>query len=328
MQIKEVSEITGISSYNIRFYEKMELIKPARNAENDYREYTQDDIDKLRFIRLLRSLGFSISTIQSISDNTAIAKDMINTQIGIIERRIESLHSIRELCRLILHKDLDLNPQTVDKYLEKVAVLEQNGTLFWDMLTSEVENMVMDLQNTVTGNNKQLFSILFLIDHTSDESAREKVVSTKFWCLLIKKLVVSASEFEIRCWNDETEGIEFAQKHGIPLPNPQTKELVFRGPISDLFVNALLENCLSSNGTMLWFTVNLYEGEKLILSSSHWGSEITLPGIDIERVDSIINWSKQYAEIISVDVHEDMTLDEFIQRNERNTKKIRNNFER
>ena len=39
VNIKEVEKITGISSQNIRFYEKYELVQPVRNANNGYREY-------------------------------------------------------------------------------------------------------------------------------------------------------------------------------------------------------------------------------------------------------------------------------------------------
>ena len=39
MNIKEVEKVTGISSQNIRFYEKSGLVHPDRNEENGYREY-------------------------------------------------------------------------------------------------------------------------------------------------------------------------------------------------------------------------------------------------------------------------------------------------
>lgn len=44
MNIKQAEVITGISKRNIRFYEKEKLIFPKRNSENDYREYSEEDI--------------------------------------------------------------------------------------------------------------------------------------------------------------------------------------------------------------------------------------------------------------------------------------------
>jgi len=40
MKIKDVEKRTGITSYNIRFYEKENLLIPKRNPVNGYREYT------------------------------------------------------------------------------------------------------------------------------------------------------------------------------------------------------------------------------------------------------------------------------------------------
>ena len=40
MNIKQAAEQSGVSSPNIRFYEKEGLMTPARNRGNAYRDYT------------------------------------------------------------------------------------------------------------------------------------------------------------------------------------------------------------------------------------------------------------------------------------------------
>ena len=47
MKIKDVEKQVGISKANIRFYEEEGLIHPARNQENNYREYSETDVDRL-----------------------------------------------------------------------------------------------------------------------------------------------------------------------------------------------------------------------------------------------------------------------------------------
>ena len=56
MNIREVEKETGIKKTNIRYYENAGLIKAGRNKENNYREYTSDDIELLKKIRFLRTL--------------------------------------------------------------------------------------------------------------------------------------------------------------------------------------------------------------------------------------------------------------------------------
>ncbi|MDO5651678.1 MAG: MerR family transcriptional regulator [Moraxella sp.] len=65
--IKEVSDITGISSETLRYYEKEGLIaKPAR-AANGYRLYNESQLASLRFIKTCRSLGFDLKSIESLN---------------------------------------------------------------------------------------------------------------------------------------------------------------------------------------------------------------------------------------------------------------------
>ena len=57
MKIKDVEKQVGISKANIRFYEEEGLIHPARNQENNYREYSETDVEQLQEINKLRLIG-------------------------------------------------------------------------------------------------------------------------------------------------------------------------------------------------------------------------------------------------------------------------------
>lgn len=62
MKIKEIEKRTGISSPNIRFYEAEGLVCPMRNQENNYREYSEEDMTKVGLGRkeLNRYMGFML----------------------------------------------------------------------------------------------------------------------------------------------------------------------------------------------------------------------------------------------------------------------------
>ena len=68
MRIKEVEELTGITSKNIRFYEKEGLISPKR-SENGYRDYSNEDIEILKSIKLYRKLDISLEDIKLMQKN-------------------------------------------------------------------------------------------------------------------------------------------------------------------------------------------------------------------------------------------------------------------
>ena len=54
MNIKVVSEKTGLTKKAIKYYESEGLISPLKNSDNNYREYTDNDIVKLNLIGALR----------------------------------------------------------------------------------------------------------------------------------------------------------------------------------------------------------------------------------------------------------------------------------
>ena len=56
MFINEVEYIVKLSKKSIRYYEELGLINPKRNVNNDYRVYDENDINKLKIIKLLREL--------------------------------------------------------------------------------------------------------------------------------------------------------------------------------------------------------------------------------------------------------------------------------
>ena len=63
MKINDVERKTGLTQKAIRLYERKGLINIARD-ENGYRNYSDDDIKLLRNIKVLRSVGISISDIK------------------------------------------------------------------------------------------------------------------------------------------------------------------------------------------------------------------------------------------------------------------------
>lgn len=64
MTIKDAEKLTGLTMKSIRYYEEKGLINIERDDENDYRKYTEKDIEQLKLIKVLRYINFSIEDIQ------------------------------------------------------------------------------------------------------------------------------------------------------------------------------------------------------------------------------------------------------------------------
>ena len=65
MKIGEVAIKAGVTNRAIRHYEELNLIK-SRRLSNNYREYSKEALDKVKFISRARKLGFSIDECSSL----------------------------------------------------------------------------------------------------------------------------------------------------------------------------------------------------------------------------------------------------------------------
>lgn len=65
MNIGDVSRASGLPTKTIRYYEDIDLVRPARGA-NGYRDFSEQDAHKLVFLARSRSLGFSIEECRTL----------------------------------------------------------------------------------------------------------------------------------------------------------------------------------------------------------------------------------------------------------------------
>lgn len=126
--IKEAEQITGITSQNIRYYERQKLLTPGRNSENSYREYSDEDINRLKMIRLFRSLDMPIGDIRRLFNGDLSLEDTIQLQICRLKSEKEKLSAALDFCSLI--KESQLADLDADTYLDELKKRERSGCTF------------------------------------------------------------------------------------------------------------------------------------------------------------------------------------------------------
>lgn len=138
MTIKEAEQCTGLTRSNIRFYEKEKLISPVRNENNGYREYSQEDVDDLKKIACLRTLGVSVEDIRKIIEKNENLYNVLKKQKEIIEQQIGELEEAKIICKRMLETKETIEYETMDieKYITDINEhIECNRERFkWDSL--------------------------------------------------------------------------------------------------------------------------------------------------------------------------------------------------
>jgi len=68
LTVGEISKALGISNESIRYYVDAGLITPEKNIQNNYWEYSSDDLNRLTDILFYRSMGLNVREIKTIMD--------------------------------------------------------------------------------------------------------------------------------------------------------------------------------------------------------------------------------------------------------------------
>ena len=66
MNIGKVSKASGVTAKMIRYYEQIGLIPAAGRNNAGYRSYSANDVERLKFIKRSRELGFSVAEISAL----------------------------------------------------------------------------------------------------------------------------------------------------------------------------------------------------------------------------------------------------------------------
>ncbi len=140
MKIKQVEELAGISSKNIRFYEEQKLLSPSR-AENGYREYGIKDVEQLKRIRFLRMLGVPIESIRQVIQGEASLASCLERQMTAISQQRESLNAMEAVAEELLKngETLSLDMLDADAWLERIERLQREGRTFRDPTVTDVQ---------------------------------------------------------------------------------------------------------------------------------------------------------------------------------------------
>jgi len=79
MNISDAGKRSGLPPKTIRFYEEIGLITPTRQA-NGYRDFSEEDLHKLAFLRRARALGFTTEECRQLmglyTDKTRASADV------------------------------------------------------------------------------------------------------------------------------------------------------------------------------------------------------------------------------------------------------------
>lgn len=138
MKIKELENLLSVSRSNIRFYEKQGLFSPERK-DNNYREYTEQDIKVLKKIIIFRKMGFTVEEIKLIqNDELPFAEAITNAQQR-IEDEIEQLNGSLNLIKQVAKENSSFDEIDFNEHWYAINESEKSGEKFVDICKDFLE---------------------------------------------------------------------------------------------------------------------------------------------------------------------------------------------
>ena len=108
LKIGDLARATGIKVVTIRYYEKIGLLTAPDRTAGNYRSFDAAALERLRFIRRCRDLGFSLDPIRELLDlssdvarSCAEVDTITATHLAEVERKIVDLNALAQELRRI-----------------------------------------------------------------------------------------------------------------------------------------------------------------------------------------------------------------------------------
>jgi DNA-binding transcriptional MerR regulator len=98
--VKKLGELAGVSTRTLRYYDEIDILKPARINSSGYRIYGEHEIDRLQQILFYKELGVELEQIKDILDNPDF-----DVENALVDHREKLVAKREQLEKLIANVD-------------------------------------------------------------------------------------------------------------------------------------------------------------------------------------------------------------------------------
>ena len=103
MIIGKAAKLSNLTVKAVRYYANIGLVKPQQNISTGYRDYTEEEVAKLKFIGKARSFDFSINECKELlslyEDKNRTSKEVKKItleKISQIESKLKDLNDLKK----------------------------------------------------------------------------------------------------------------------------------------------------------------------------------------------------------------------------------------
>lgn len=99
--IGQLAKAVGVPTSTLRYYERSGLLRPDFRTDGNYRAYSQESLERLRFIRAAQATGFSLHDVQEMLELTYSTEPPCKEVVTLMKNRLEEIRGrMKELRRV------------------------------------------------------------------------------------------------------------------------------------------------------------------------------------------------------------------------------------
>lgn len=107
--IGQLAQAADVPTTTVRYYERIGLVDPEDRSAGNYRLYSDESLNKLKFIRAAQAIGFTLEDVKSLlgsDDNHSPAcgdvQTLIEDRLADIEDRLKDLRQVKRVLKSAL----------------------------------------------------------------------------------------------------------------------------------------------------------------------------------------------------------------------------------
>ncbi len=115
--ISQLASAAEIPTTTLRYYERIGLVQPENRSHGNYRLYSDESLQKLKFVRAAQSIGFTLNDVRALlggGSNTPSCGDvqrLIEDRLTDIGRHLKDLRHVQRVLKGALKKCQESNPR-------------------------------------------------------------------------------------------------------------------------------------------------------------------------------------------------------------------------
>lgn len=195
MHISEVETLVGLKAKNIRYYEDAGLIKPLRNNQNDYRIYSDEDINKLRLIKFLRELNVPVKEIKQLFSEKITLEECMRERIDKINDLLSHYKKVSDMCTSIINNNDSINSLDINNYFIEMNILNKEGFTMRDVKSNHSKK----ISGAIISSS--IFGIFFIFIISTISYFQFTEADKMPWFLYIGLIIILLIPITAICYN-------------------------------------------------------------------------------------------------------------------------------